>query len=164
MTEAELSTLIQRMDETRARTEAVLERVEPDREIYPQWRLQDMLAHLTGWDEVTIDCLQAHAAGRPLARPAIHSLDAYNASTVGARKDAGYEQVLAEWRQTRKKLRSLIAQMPVELFKQPVRVPWGESAPVTALLEMFREHEEEHLTDILQWLQQPDQPLTKKGN
>lgn len=164
MTNSERTILIHRLDETRTGIEAVLPRIDPDGEIYPGWTVKEMLAHMTGWDDATIDSLRAHVIGRPPAVEAIRSLDEYNLSTVTSRHDLKYEQVLKEWRLTREVLRTLIEQIPEDKFLEPVIVPWGEKASVSYLVDMFRDHEEEHLADMIQWLENSDQPLAKKGN
>jgi hypothetical protein len=164
MTTSERTFLIHRLDETRARIEDILPRIDPEAEIYPGWTIKQMLAHMTGWDDATIDSLRAHVVGRPPAVEAIRSLDEYNLSTVTSRHDLKYEQVLKEWRLTRQVLRTLIEQYPEDKFLEPVIVPWGEKASVTYLVDMFRDHEEEHLADMIHWLEDSAQPLAKKGN
>ncbi len=164
MTESERILLLRRLDETRDTIEKLLPTIDKDREIYPGWTIKNMLAHMTGWDDATIDSLRCHVVDRPPSLPAIRSLDEYNASTVSSRQDLVYDQVVREWRLTRQVLRTLIEQMPVEKFLQPVIVPWGERSTVASLVEMFRGHEEEHIEDILQWMKSPEHPLVKEGN
>jgi len=156
--------LLHRMDETRSKIEELLLEIDPHKEIYPGWTIRDLLAHMTGWDDATIDSLRAHAVGRPLSISAIRSLDEYNALTVSSRRDLDYAHVLKEWRLTRQVLRTIIEQLPEAKFFSPIIVPWGEKATVTNLVDMFRDHEEEHIRDILSWLKHPDRPLKKEGN
>ena len=42
-------------------------------------------------------------------------------------------------------------------------MPWGETATITYLVDMFRDHEEDHIRDIQEWLKNPVQPLGKTG-
>jgi hypothetical protein len=164
MTDSERAFLLHRLDETRETIEQILPTIDPEKEIYPGWTIKDMLAHMTGWDDATIDSLKAHVVDRPPSVPAIRSLDEYNSGTVTSRHDLNYDQVVKEWRLTRQVLRTLIEQMPLDKFFEPVVVPWGEKNTVTFLVEMFRGHEEEHVRDILQWAKEPDHPLVKAGN
>ncbi len=157
------NSLLLSMDESRLKIEKLLPEIDPRKEIYPGWTIKDMLAHMTGWDDVTIDSLRAHVVDRPPSLPAIHSLDKYNALTVSSRRDLAYERVLQEWRLTRQILRTIIQQLPEDKFFSPVVVPWGGKPTVTFLVNMFREHEEEHIQDFLEWLKHPDKPLTKGG-
>jgi len=156
--------LLHRMDEARTMIEKLLPEIDPHKEIYPGWTIRDMLAHITGWDDATIDALRAHVVEHPPSVPAIRSLDEYNALTISSRKDLDYDHVLKEWRLTRQVLRTLIEQLPGDKFLSPVIVAWGGKTTVADLVDMFREHEEQHTRDILTWLKHPDEPLTKEGN
>ena len=164
MTSADRELLLHRMDETRSKIEALLPKIDPEKEIYPDWTVKDLLAHMTGWDDATIDSLRAHVICRPPSVPAIRSLDEYNNSTVSSRKDLDYDQVLKEWRSTRQVLRTIIEKMPEDKFFGPIVVPWGEKTTVTYLVDMFRDHEEEHAQDVSEWLKNPEKALGKSGN
>jgi hypothetical protein len=154
--------LLRHMDETRSRIEDLLPKIDPCKEIYPGWTISNMLAHMTGWDDATIDSLRAHVVERPPSLEAIRSLDEYNSHTVSSRQDLDYDHILKEWRLTRQVLRTIIQKMPEEKFLSPVIVPWGEKSTVTYLVDMFRDHEEEHTRDIVEWLDHPDTPLKKE--
>lgn len=164
MTTPERSFLLHRMDESRQAIEELLPRIDPTKQIYPGWTIKEMLAHMTGWDDATIDSLRAHIVGRPPGLEAIRSLDEYNLHTVTSRQDLDYDHILKEWRLTRQVLRTLIEQLPDDKFLEPLIVPWGDKTTVTFLVDLFREHEQEHARDMCQWLKDPQQPLTKKGN
>ncbi|MEZ0396510.1 MAG: DinB family protein [Anaerolineales bacterium] len=163
MTEGERRFLLDRLDQTRQEIETLLPQIDPHKEIYPGWTIKHMLAHMTGWDDATIDSLRAHVSGRPPAVEAVRSIDEYNALTVSSRQDLEYEQVLNEWRLTRQILRTLLTEIPEDKFLEPVVVPWGEKTTITFLVEMFRHHEQEHLGDIRKWLKNPDRPLGNQG-
>ena len=164
MTSADRDFLLERMDETRSKIETLLPKVDVRKEIYPGWTIKELLGHMTGWDDATIDSLRAHISGGTPSVPAIRSLDEYNSTTVSSRKDLDYDQIVKEWRLTRQVLRNIIQQMPEEKFFWPIIVPWGEKATVTYLVDMFRDHEEKHTHDIIEWLKQPEKPLEKAGN
>jgi hypothetical protein len=156
--------LLKRMDEMRSRVEDLLPQVDPQKEIYPGWTIRDFLAHLTGWDDATIDSLRSHIMDRPPYTPAIHNLDVYNALTVSSHKDLDYDHVLEEWRLARQELRTIIEQLPEDKFISPVIVPWGGKATVNDLVELFHNHEQEHIRDILAQLAHSNNPLEKEGN
>jgi hypothetical protein len=164
MSDTERIFLLHRLDETRETIEKILPMIDRTLEIYPGWTIKEMLAHMTGWDDATIDSLRAHVVDRPPSVPAIRSLDEYNALTVSSRKDLEYDQVLKEWRLTRQILRTIIDQMPTVKFLQPLVVPWEEKTTVAFLVEMFRDHEEEHVHDIVEWAKAPSHPLEKAGS
>ena len=156
--------LLHRMDKTRLKIEELLPKIDPQKEIYPGWTIRDILAHMTGWDDATIDALRSHVTEFPPSVPAIHSLDEYNALTVTSRKDLDYVQVRKEWRLTRQVLRAIIEALPEDKFFNPVIVPWGEKATVPHLVDLFHDHEQEHCQDILAWLKHSEEPLKKEGN
>jgi hypothetical protein len=163
MTSVDRDFLLHRLDETRSKIEELLLDINQEKEIYPGWSIKDMLAHMTGWDDATIDSLRAHVIGRQPSVAAISSLDKYNNLTVSSRKDLGYDQILKEWRLTRQVLRTVIEEMPEDKFFEPLIVPWGRKATVTYLVDMFRDHEEEHARDLEEWLKHPEKPLEKAG-
>jgi hypothetical protein len=155
--------LLHRMDETRSKIEELLPFIDTCKEICPGWTIKDMLAHMTGWDDATIDALRAHLVGHSPTVPAIRSLDEYNTLTITSRRDLDFGHVLNEWRLTRQVMRTIIEQLPEDKFSSPVVVPWGGKTTVTSLVDMFRDHEEEHIRDIITWLKHPEKPLIKEG-
>lgn len=164
MTSVDRDSLLHRLDETRSKIEGLLLKIDRGKEIYPGWSIKDMLAHMTGWDDATIDSLRAHVIGRAPSVATISSLDKYNNLTVSSRKDLEYDEILKEWRLTRQVLRTIIEEMPEDKFLEPLIVPWGRNATVAYLVEMFRDHEEEHVRDLDEWLKHPEKPLRKAGN
>ena len=164
MTTAEQQAILKRLEKARAELEEMLPRVDPTREIYPGWTIWQLLAHMTGWDDANIASLRAHVAGWVPATPADRGVNAYNAQTVSSRQDLDLEHVTKEWRLTRNILHTIIEEMPEEKFMEPLIVPWGGTATVTALIEVFIEHEHEHAGDLREWLENPDRILGKKGN
>lgn len=156
--------LIDRLDKSRQKLVELLPGIDPVPEIYPSWTIKQMLAHITGWDDVWLDALQAHIQGYPLAIPTIHSLDQYNEMTVASREGLNYDQTLEEFHQTRQALRELIRQIPEDKILEPITVPWGGKETLDSLVEIFSTHEIEHAHDIKAWLKQPARPPGKVGN
>jgi hypothetical protein len=155
--------LIQHMDETRAKIEGLLPQIDPHKEIYPWWTIREVLAHVAGWDDATIDALRAHLEGRPLTQSEIHDFDEYNAQSISSRTALKNDQVLKEWRSTREALRTMIEEFPEDSFNTPVTVPWGGKSTLMDLMEMFCDHEDSHTRDVQKWLQHPDKPLLEEG-
>jgi hypothetical protein len=155
--------LLQLMEETHTKMESVLPQVDSNKEIYPGWTIREVLAHVTGWDETTIEALHAHIEGRPLSIPNIPDIDEYNELSVFSRTGLDNEQVLKEWRSNRKVLRTIIEEMTVDKFSLPVTVPWGGNSTIIAMMEMFCEHEAKHTADVQKWIQHPDKPLMEEG-
>lgn len=89
--------LLHHMGEVRSKIEELLPEIDPHKEIYPGWTMRDLLAHMTGWDEATIDSLRAHGAEHPLSVFAIRCVDEYNALVVSSWKDLTCDHVLKGW-------------------------------------------------------------------
>jgi uncharacterized damage-inducible protein DinB len=164
MISAEKESLLHRLDETRQTIEDLLPEIDPEKDIYPGWTIKQILAHITGWDDATIDALRAHGLGLPPSIPTIHSLDEYNRLTTSSRKDLTYNQILKEWRQTRQVLHDILEQLPDQRFLESIAVPWGRKTTITKLVNIFSHHEKEHAQDIIDWLKQPEKSLGKAGN
>jgi hypothetical protein len=164
MTVPDRTLLLHRLDETRSKIEELLPKIDHDKEIYPGWTIKDMLAHISGWDEATIDSLRAHVAGRNPLTPAEKGVDEYNTRTVSSRQDLDYAHVLNEWRLTRQVLHTILEQMSDKNFFEPLIAPWGEEVTVISLVETFCDHEKDHAQDILEWLMYPEKPLLKRVN
>jgi Mycothiol maleylpyruvate isomerase N-terminal domain. len=155
--------LLQLMEETHTKMESVLPQVDSNKEIYPGWTIREVLAHVTGWDEATIEALHAHIEGRPLSIQNIPDIDEYNEMSVFSRAELDNEQVLKEWRSNRQVLRTIIEEKTVDKFSLPVNVPWGGNSTIMTMMEMFCEHEAKHTRDVQKWLQHPDTPLMEEG-
>ena len=56
--------LIQRLDEGREGMLEVVAIVDENRQIYPPWRIKEIVAHITGWDDAVIASLTADVIGR----------------------------------------------------------------------------------------------------
>jgi hypothetical protein len=163
MSTQERKNLLQLMDDTRAKIEGLLPQIDPHKEIYPGWTIRELLAHVSGWDDTSIETLRAHLIRRPLSIADIHDFDEYNAKSISSRLGLGEEQILREWRSTWQVLRTMIEEYPEEKFRIPVAVPWGGKSTVTDLMEMFCDHEESHTRDIKKWIQHNEKPLMEEG-
>jgi hypothetical protein len=115
--------LLQSLYEARLKIEELLPKVDHQKEIYPGWTIREMLAHLTGWDDVTIDSLRAHVAGRIPEMPALQGVDENNKRILTSLQNMDLAHVIKEWRLTRQVLRTVIEKMPEEEFFSPVIVP-----------------------------------------
>jgi hypothetical protein len=156
--------LVQRLEKARGKIEKILPRIDPSKDIYPGWTIKEMLAHITGWDDICLDTLCAHESGNPPSNAPIHNLDKCNEESVSSRKGLSYEQILQEWCTKRHALLNILNQLPDEKFHEPIAVPWGKKTTVTKLVDIFSEHEQEHAHDITEWLMHPEEPLGKEGN
>ena len=140
--------LIQQLDEARAELWTVLADLDAGTEIYPNWTVKELLAHLTGWDEAVTSSLRAHAGGEEPAAPATLGIDFYNAQSVETRESLSYEQIHQECELAREQLKAAIHELPPEKFQEPLLFPWGPTGTVRQLIRVFVHHDKEHAEEI----------------
>ena len=151
--------LIDRLKEKREVIESLVHKTPLDKEIYTGWTIKELVAHMSGWDDVIIEALQAHTRGEPVSTTVTRGVNAYNASTVHTRESLDFDHVVREWRITREALIQALNDLPDEKFNQALTFPWGESGTVAYLIEIFVEHEEFHGKHLAEWLKHPDEPI-----
>ncbi len=144
----ERTRLIQQLDKAREKLRAVLVDIDTQMEVYPDWTIKHVLAHIAGWDDATIASLRAHAVGDEPGTPAVRGIDFYNAQSVATREALTYDQIVREWEHTREQLKAVINEMPSEKFEQPLIFPWGQSGTIAQVVAIFAHHEEEHAEEI----------------
>lgn len=142
------SRLIEDLDRARETMRAVVNKVDPQREIYPGWTMKHVLAHIAGWDDATIASLHAHMGGQEPGTPAVRGIDYYNAESVATREPLSYEQVVHEWEFAREQVKDLLRQMPADKFEEPLLSAWGATGSVAGLIAVFVRHEIEHAEEI----------------
>ena len=138
------ATLLQEFDQVREHMRSVLAGIDPKTGIYPEWSIQELLAHLAGWDDATIQALQALEKGNEPPLLAMRGIDFYNAQTVAERAELSYDQIVKEWELIREQLVSLLNEMPEELIQKRIVTPWGDIMSVDSLIQIMIDHEEEH--------------------
>jgi hypothetical protein len=76
--ETKIDALIAKMERSRARLNAVLDKVTPQVEIYPSWKLKQVLDHITGWDELVSNSLRSYSHGETPTFGVMDGIDQYN--------------------------------------------------------------------------------------
>ncbi len=142
------ATLMKDFDEARSHMRRLLDEVDKKMEIYPEWTIKELLAHLAGWDDATILSLQAFEKGEATPLLARRGIDSYNAQTVGERIELDLSQIIREWEMVREQLLGILAAMPEEQLSEMIVSPWGPSYPVAKLVQIMADHEEEHAMAI----------------
>lgn len=140
--------LIRELEEARAILMTAVGQVPPEHEIYPHWKVKELLAHITGWDDAVIASIHAMLGGQAPGTPAARGLDYYNALTVSEREALDLDHIRRECIATREQLINLIRQVPEERLHDHFILPWGPEGSVTGLAHVFSEHEIEHATDL----------------
>jgi hypothetical protein len=140
--------LLTRLDEARAKVKYLVDHLDGKADVYPPWKLKNLLDHFAGWDDAVIDALNAHVKGEPIPMSAARGIDYYNAETVSTRQTIPYERTLGEFQTTREMLKKIIREMPLEKYAEPLTYPWGGHGTVAQIIKIFYEHEEEHADEI----------------
>ena len=141
-------TYIKRFENARAEMREILKLAQGNPTIYQQWRMKEVLDHITGWDDAVIASIKSFLAGEIPAIPASRGIDAYNAETVSSREAIPYEVTQLEWEISRAELLDLMRKMTDEQLHTPFVLPWGEHGTIEDLVEIFTEHEETHAKEI----------------
>lgn len=146
--------LIAALDEARRRLDSVLERVPADMEVYPSWKLKQVLDHIAGWDDAVLASIRAHARGELPVVTAPRGIDYYNQQTVSTRESLPLHHSRREYEVTREMLKQAIREIPEEKYTQPFVSPWGDMENVEQLVAIFIHHETVHAAEIQAILEQ----------
>ena len=141
--------LIAKMVHARQMLDAALERLAPQAEIYPAWKLKQLLDHFTGWDELVAGAFRTHAQGDmpdKLMKPG--GIDQYNASSVEQRRVFSLEESRQAYHSSREAVINAIQEMPGEKLEQRFPAPWGGTCTVSSVVKIFVDHELEHARQI----------------
>lgn len=141
--------IIQILTLARAEMRQAVDQTHAAQGIYPDWGLCEVLAHITGWDEVLIACLEAHAEGRFFNPPDFPETDLFNQKSLEDRRGLSLEAITEDWDSRRLQLISLLQRMPAERFNQPAVFPWGQVGTIEDVLRGFAAHERRHAGEII---------------
>ncbi len=101
-----------------------------DKQIYPNWTIKQYIDHISGWDDVMVEALEAYAKNEPVSQSAAHGIDAYNAQTVSTRETFDLARSRREFTAGHERVIQILRDLPDEKFDQPLIFPWGESGTV----------------------------------
>lgn len=140
---------LEQLKQARDKMQAVVDVIDVQVDIYPPWKIKQVLAHITGWDDAVLAALKAHAGGEEIAAVAVQGIDVYNAQAVASREALSYERVVQEWTFAREQLNQAIQDMPPEKLEQEIVFPWGASGRIAQIVDIFASHEAGHAQEIM---------------
>jgi hypothetical protein len=140
--------LILILNHSRGEMLKVLEQVNSDQQIYPDWKVKEILSHLSGWDACIAAALEAHSRGETTTGDLALEPDALNRQSVTARHGLTFEEVIEDWGAQRKNLARVIEEMTEEKFQAPAMFPWGQVGAVEDIVRGFAAHERRHAEEI----------------
>jgi hypothetical protein len=146
--DARIEKLITRMEKSRAQLNIALEKLTPKQNIYPSWKVKQLMDHITGWDELVVATLQAYVRGSNPVMMVKDGIDHYNAESVSARKDITLEQSQRDFEMSRQKVLQLLRDLPAEVYEREFPAPWGGMCTIEGIIKIFISHEREHTRHI----------------
>jgi hypothetical protein len=144
---ARIETLITRMEKSRAQLDAALEKLAPQQDIYPTWKVKQVMDHITGWDELVDRALQAYSTGL-IPNTMKESIDQYNVKSTALRKELSFEQSQQDYHVARQILLKRLRELPQEMLDREYPAPWGGTCTVKEIVKIFSAHEREHARHI----------------
>lgn len=152
--ESKIETLIAKMERSRGQLNAALDKITAQTEIYPSWKLKQVMDHITGWDELVISALHAYQQGDTPAR-SVMNIDQYNAGSVSARRALTLEQSHQAFDATRQEVIQTLCELPAAMLSQKFNTPWGGQCTISSIVRIFVSHEQEHAKQIEEVLIKP---------
>lgn len=123
------------------------------------WTFKDLVAHLTGWRQLTVARMEAAVRGSVPAPPWLAQLDPdedvdqINQRIYDANRDRSVPDVLRDSRETFHRMEAALAALSETDLFEPNRFAWLGGYPLAAVVEGMAEHfHVEHEPEIRTWL------------
>ncbi len=146
--DAKIEDMVTKMESSRARLNAALDKVAPQIEIYPTWKVKQVMDHIAGWDQLVYSSLLAYKKGELPAPMVEDGIDRFNAASVAARKDVSIEQSRQEYDAARQRVVQVLRELPLEMLTQKYPAPWEGKCTISSIVRIFVSHEHEHAQQI----------------
>jgi Protein of unknown function (DUF1706) len=154
--------LLTELQTERARWEAILAEVGPERMTTPgvegEWSVKDVIAHVTYYERVVRDRLLASLAGSEFVRPAYEapqglSIDDRNAWIYARINALPLDEVLREAHEVYPPLLAAVQTLTEADLNDPAHFPWQNGSAVWEWVEGdITEHYRDHIANIRAWL------------
>lgn len=140
--------LITSMELAREELNHLLEKVTPQTEIYPSWKVKQLLDHITGWDELMISVYQTHAQGGTPGRVVRHGINSFNEELVSAREGLSIIESRKAFNTSRAEVIQALRDIPPERLDLEFKAPWPGTCTVEKTVKILVKHEKEHARHI----------------
>lgn len=140
--------LVIKMERSRDMLNTALDKIAPQIEIYPSWKVKQIMDHIAGWDELVYSSLLAYKNGESPSPIVEKGIDRFNANSVAARKDTPWQQSRTEYDAARKRVIQVLRGLPPEMLIQKYPAPWGGKCTISSIVRIFVSHEQEHAQQI----------------
>jgi hypothetical protein len=155
MTVGDKEYLLEKLTEALSATRAILKGVDLEMRVYTDtdWRIRDILGHITTWDREVTKSLRAFLAGTEYVIPDLDE-DEFNQQSVLEQRQLSTQQIQMEWEQARDDFKEAIREIPSDQFSGDLLYPWGdERGSIAQLIEYMIEHDDEHRDEIVRAMQ-----------
>jgi hypothetical protein len=144
----DMTSLLRKMERSRARLNAALDEIAPQVEILPAWKVKQVMDHVAGWDELVNLTLVAYSEGKAPPMMKDKGIDQYNEASVSARKELSIEQSRKAYDDARQKVLMTLRELPPEMLDKEYPAPWGGTCTILSIMKIFVSHELEHARQI----------------
>lgn len=116
------------------------------------WSTKDVIAHLASYEQLLVEVLSAFTGGGPT--PYLRMWGelgmGFNDKQVEMRKDASAADVLAEYNGAHDRVRTQVAEIPAETFRETGTLPWygAEYSLDDFIVYTYYGHKREHAAQI----------------
>ncbi|MCB9419698.1 MAG: DinB family protein [Ardenticatenaceae bacterium] len=113
------------------------------------WTLKDLVGHLTDWERVGVAGLRQLVAGEtPEFDELITDFDTWNDAHAAVRHNQPWDEVWADFMQTRGEFLALVDQMGEADWQRPFTAPWDSQINGYFWVNVWAGHDHEHAADV----------------
>jgi len=144
-----------RLAESRQTLHQAIEGLSEEEMTQPQvegvWTVKDVLGHIASWEETCLEPLQRYADGGPFEVQVIEDYMAWNDEQAARKRDVPLDAILDELATIRQGLVEAASRLSAGQWKQRVPFSWGGRGTIAEVLDVFYQHELEHVRTIERW-------------
>lgn len=117
-----------------------------------EWSVQDIMAHITAWEQTFLNWYEAGRRGEKLQLPDWSkpgTVDAINREIYKRNKDRWIKEIKKEFKESYKKILKIVKSVPEELMFIPGKVAWpGKDSLADYIIANTSRHYAEHVLMI----------------
>lgn len=117
------------------------------------WPVREVAGHLAAWNLLMLAVAREAVAGQPASVPPITDFDGFNAESAQRTSQMSWAEVTDELGSTIDSAVALVDGLSDEQLEITCTYPWGQSGALPGLLHGIFGHEQEHIDELQQWLQ-----------
>jgi len=115
------------------------------------WTIKDVLGHIASWEETCLEPLRRYADGGPCEVAVIKDYMTWNDEQATRKRDIPLDVILDELAAIRQALVAAASRLSAGQWERQVPFSWGGKGTIAEALDVFYQHELEHVRTIQQW-------------